>query len=92
MHSVGRAREEFENAPDTGFFGKVCGRFFNVIYLYFIVSVLYMIGYLLIIKPILIALNIVASLVVLLTAYFWTPLALLAHYLWTILVYNYDYE
>ena len=89
--SVGRAREEFENAPDTGFFGKVCGRVFNVIYLYFIVSVLYMIGYLLIIKPIVILLNIVLSLIVLATAFLWTPIALLVHYLFTLLVYNYDY-
>lgn len=90
--SVGRAREEFENAPDTGFFGKVCGRVFNVVYLYLVVSVLYMVGYLLVLKPVLVLLNVVASLIVLMTAFLWTPLLLLFHYLWTILMYNYDYE
>lgn len=62
-----------------------------MIYLYFFVLVLYMVGYLLVLKPIIVLLNVIASLVVLVTAALWTPVALLGHYFWTLLVFNYDY-
>jgi hypothetical protein len=91
VREVSFAREEFENSPDTGFFGKVCGRVFNIIYLYFVVSVLYLFWYLIIIKPIIIVLNVIFSIVVLLTAFVWMPIALIIHYLWCLLIFNCDY-
>jgi hypothetical protein len=83
---------EFEESPDTGFFGKVCGRLYQLFFLYFIVMVLYVVGYLIIIKPLLILTNVLFSLVLLLTAFIWMPLVLLLYWLFTLLIYNLDHD
>lgn len=78
------SRNEFENAPDTGFFGKNCARICNLcevyIFRFLIVGVLIVI----IIIPIIIIINFVVSLTLAITAFAWIPIFLIFWYIFII--------
>lgn len=90
--SIFLARREFEEAPDTGLFSKVCSRLYNLFFLYILVLLGYVVGYLLILKPVLIFLNLVVTLLLFCTAFVWMPIILLLYWLFTLFIYNCDHD
>lgn len=72
-----RSREQFENSPDTGFFGKTFTRIWNFtevyIYRFFLVGLLLC----LIIYPLAIIINVSFSICFALTSFVWIPIYLL---------------
>ncbi len=71
------SRREFEDSPDTGFFGKNCARLCNLIEVYFFRLIIVGIIGVLIIMPILIIINFTISIVLALTAWVWIPIVLI---------------
>lgn len=87
---MSRSRRDFENSPDTGFFGKNCARICNYVEVYFFRFLIVGIIGVLIIIPILIIANFVISLVLALTAWAWIPIVLILRYI-ILLINNISY-
>ncbi|CAD8182894.1 unnamed protein product [Paramecium pentaurelia] len=87
---MSRSRRDFENSPDTGFFGKNCARICNYVEVYFFRFLIVGIIGVLIIIPILIIANFVISLVLALTAWAWIPIVLILSYVFQLLIYDFD--
>ena len=86
---IRRSRDEFESSSDEGFFGKACGRIFNLISNYFFK--MFLVGLsLLIFYPILIILNTVFYLLIFIMSPIIALLFALIRYLVTMLIYDTD--
>ena len=85
--TVQHARDEFENAPDTGILGKGCMRLFHLFFYYFII--LFLFGLLIIIfYPIIIILNIILCTILILSSPALIAIWIVLDYVFTILIYN----
>ncbi|CAD8120514.1 unnamed protein product [Paramecium sonneborni] len=87
---INQSRRDFENSPDTGFFGKNCARICNYVEVYFFRFFIVGIIGVLIIIPILILTNFTISLVLALTAWAWIPILLILSQLIQLLIYDFD--
>lgn len=94
-----KSRREFENQPDTGFFGKKCSRICNLIEVYFFRFIIAGLIISLILFPIAIIINSIISLVLAITAWLWVVLVLIIVYfllfsiissLFQIFIYDFD--
>lgn len=75
------SRNSFENAPDTGFFGKNCARICNLLEVYIFRFLIVGVVFVIILMPITIICNFVISLILAITAFAWIPICLLSRYL-----------
>ncbi|CAD8119201.1 unnamed protein product [Paramecium sonneborni] len=87
---MNQSRRDFENSPDTGFFGKNCARICNYVEVYFFRFLIVGIIGVLIVIPILILANFTISLVLALTAWAWIPIVLILTYLFQLFIYDFD--
>jgi len=71
------SRNQFENAPDTGFFGKNCARLCNLFEVYIFRFLIVGVFIVIILMPITIIINFVVSLTLAITAFAWIPICLL---------------
>ena len=76
-----RSRRDFEDSPDTNFFGKNCARICNYVEVYFFRFFIVGILGVLIIIPVLIIANFTLSLVLALTAWAWIPVVLILRFI-----------
>lgn len=71
------SRNNFENAPDTGIFGKNFARIWNYIEVYLFRFLIVGICIVLILFPITIIINTVCALTISVTSWLWTPICLI---------------
>lgn len=90
LRKIKMLRNEFDNAPDSGLFNKRTARFFHLFKCYFIILFCQTILALVIVKPLLITLNILLSIVLIVTIPVWVPLLLLFLHFYQINIYNYE--
>lgn len=77
---MSKSRRNFENSPDTGFFGKNISRIWNYFEVYIFRFIVAGIIVTLILFPIAIILNVVLSVAFALTAWLWIPVVLILWY------------
>jgi len=87
--SAKESRDSFEATPDSGFIGKSVSRIFNIIWNWFFKA---LIGSFLVIlgQPLLTFLNLIVTLILILTSIVWVPMGIYLHSLFCIFIYNYD--
>jgi hypothetical protein len=86
---ITESRNEFENAPDTGFFGKNCARIFNLLINYIGKGII--IGvFVYFVYPILILLYFAIGLCIGLTCFVWSFLSALFLFFFNMLIYDFD--
>ena len=92
MKSIKKSRQDFENSPDTGIFGKkftrVCNLFENYVYKFFCLGILLD----LICFPLVIVLNSLICILLASTAYVWVLLLVLGFWFSEIFFYDFDNE
>ena len=92
MKSIKKSREDFENSPDTGIFGKkftrICNLFENYLYKFFLLGVILD----LICFPFIIILNSLLCFFLASTAYVWVFLVVFFFWFTEILFYDFDNE
>lgn len=90
LEGIRNSRQDFEAAPDTGFFGKNMARIFNLLGCYLIRFTLVGVGFVLIIHPVLNILGLVICLTVSVTSCFWVMLLIVLRNLFRYLIYDFE--
>lgn len=89
MRGILKSREDFENAPDIGFFGKNMARIFNLIECYIIRFLFVGILITLVLHPIFNIFVIVFLFTVSLSSFVWVAISILFNRIWGILFFNF---
>jgi hypothetical protein len=92
ISGIAKSRAYFENLPDKGLFGKNLTRIINLIENYVFRLLFVGIIIILILKPILIIVNVIASLILTITAFLWIPIIILFRNLFCFLIFDFDNE
>ena len=89
IHGIQKSRKRFENSPDTGLFGKGCGRFCNILECYLVRLIIVGVFGILIIHPIINIITIISLFIVSITAIVWFVLVDVSCFVYKVLIYDY---